>query len=87
MSVAYLTHYQLRNIRPRRSRSLTHRKCRSVSAGLHHVLQAEYVQVYSAPLGPNARLLHRLRHRHAENVQVGWTQYISDLVEEYKQNV
>ncbi|CAF87577.1 unnamed protein product, partial [Tetraodon nigroviridis] len=37
---------------------------------VHHVLQAEHVQVHSAALGPDARLLHRLRHRHAENVQV-----------------
>lgn len=46
-------------------------KCVSVCAGLHPVLQAEYFQVYSAPLGPNARLLYRLRHSHTEDVQVG----------------
>lgn len=41
-----------------------------VSAGLHHVLQTEHVQVYSAALGPDARLLYCLRHCHAEDVQV-----------------
>lgn len=42
----------------------------SVPPGVHHVLQAEHLQVYPAALGPDARLLHRLRHRHAEDVQV-----------------
>lgn len=64
----------------------THSERLSVSAGLHHVLQAEYVQVYSAPLGQNAGLLHRVRHSHTENVQVGWhfglnKKHISDLSE------
>lgn len=49
---------------------LTHSIGRLASAGFHHVLQAQHVQVHSAALGPDARLLHRLRHRHAENVQV-----------------
>ena len=43
----------------------------SLFAGVHHVLQAEHLQVYPAPLGPDARVLHCLRHSHAENVQVG----------------
>lgn len=43
----------------------------SVSAGLHHELQAQHLQVHLAALGPDARLLHRLRHCHAEDVPVG----------------
>lgn len=43
---------------------------RLACAGFHHVLQAEHLQVHPAALGPDARLLHRLRHRHAEDVQV-----------------
>lgn len=42
-----------------------------MSAGIHPVLQAEYFQVYFAPLGQNARLFHCLRHSHTEDVQVG----------------
>lgn len=43
----------------------------SVSAGLHHELQAQHLQVHLAALGPDARLLHCLRHCHAEDVPVG----------------
>lgn len=42
----------------------------SVSAGLHHELQTQHLQVHLAALGPNARLLHRLWHCHAEDVPV-----------------
>lgn len=43
----------------------------SVYAGLHHELQAQHLPVHLAALGPDARLLHRLRHCHAEDVPVG----------------
>ena len=42
-----------------------------VLPGVHPVLPAQHLQVHPAALGPDDGLLHRVRHRHTQDVPVG----------------